>query len=185
MYGHPEKKILYLAAPKTASTSTGQALVSAGFDNTHDHHAPMFDIGLRKGAVSYYDIDSSWKILTTVRNHFDALVSWVMYRPYCKTGVTVSEIQQLLKRDVRYFQPQPDGSFRMWDEHTPVATDILRFETLQEDLDRTLGFHVEIPHANRSIRREYRPYQDFYDTVTKQFVYDLFGEEIEKYGYKF
>ena len=184
MFGHRDLKILYLAAPKTASVSTGEALVEYGFDRTLNHH------GLLEQAKTYYDITNEWKILTTVRNHWDTIVSWCMFRPYIRKtyGVCIDGVKHLMKCDAHLIKAKSLGDFlggQFWWQHAPYATHILRFETLQEDLNAALGFDLSLPHENKSEHREDRPYQEFYDEETKEFVAKLFSKEIKQYGYSF
>jgi len=68
-----------------------------------------------------------------------------------------------------------------------LAVDFVgRFERLEDDFTHVcdhLGLAVEpLPRLNASQRRDYRSY---YDEATAQRVAEIWGEEIERFGYRF
>ena len=61
-----------------------------------------------------------------------------------------------------------------------------KFENLQEDFNKVcdkIGVKRErLPHRKKSIRK---PYRDYYNSNTKKIVENLYGEDIEHFGYRF
>ena len=72
------------------------------------------------------------------------------------------------------------------DEAGDVIVDYVgRFETLPQDFEqvcRRIGVSAELPHSNRSERRDYREY---YNSRTIQLVADTYREDVELFGYDF
>lgn len=78
-------------------------------------------------------------------------------------------------------------------EGTQLVDFIGRYETLTEDfrkLNEICGWalsEIEIPHLNKS-NKKYKEYRDYYydgNGVAKTLVKEIYGPEIELYGYKF
>ena len=165
MYVHPGRQIAYLAHPRTASGATAEALLGIGFTQVGKHHGAGNLTGLR--------------VLTTVRNSWDAAVSWVFGR--CKAGPE--------NWDVATFKAALKGNHwikdhRMW-FHLGRADEVLRYETLREDLREALGEEIELPRRNVATARHGRDYREFYTPETERYIGRLFGEEIAELGYQF
>lgn len=64
-----------------------------------------------------------------------------------------------------------------------------RFEQLERDFQIVCGkvglLGLELGHINISVGREKRPYQEFYSSVSRDKVANLYAEEINEFGYRF
>ena len=81
-----------------------------------------------------------------------------------------------------------EGNMFDWiSENGRIIVDFVgRFENLQEDwreICNCIGIaHIELPHVNRSERKDYREY---YTEETRQIVAERFQKIIDKFGYEF
>jgi len=167
MYVHEEKGLCFIAHPRTASTATGQVLLSLGFNQVINHH------GFKPGLIPKH-----WDVFSTVRDPFDVLVSW-----YWKSRreqdfkdwlpVFIRDSNEYLDRGL--FFGAPYCQYRM------------HYETLQEDFNWVLVTHgfppTEIPRRNVSERRDGRSLADYYDSKLTNLIQDHFGKEIRQNGY--
>lgn len=188
MYVHPKLRVAYLAHPRTASQATAWALmqqvefvkVLPDGDRVREvqgqhHDGPPAELAERVQR-------EGWTVLTTVRNHYDALVSWWYYR----------NRPQGLDRFVRELPWMHTGYFpeprEMWALHSGLATRVLRYERLQRDLTRALERvalgPVHVPTVNVSEERTRRAYRPYYDEATRRWVRHWWGEEMEELGYE-
>jgi predicted deacetylase len=168
MYILPKYKFAYLAAPRTASKATSQALLARGATLFGSHH-------------SIEDLPPGWVIASTVRNHWDAMISW-----WFKNG-KIGKFEEFLPRFCLN-NPNFVINHTLWAKYIDKSTHILRFESLQRDLDAVLEFAgiepMKLPLVLDS-KRENAPYQIFYKRFAKDWVQNYFNDEIQKYGYKF
>lgn len=173
MYVHEVARALYLAHPRTASSATAKALQEqAGFQLVGDHHSGPNGLDL-----------SGWTVMTTVRNHFDALVSlWFLQDRSPPLGPRFWESFLTSANGERYPDPR-----RLYALHLPVATDVLRFERLGSDLNTALATvglgPVTLGHHHRTEARAGRPYSEFYDSQSRAWVERQFGAEMRELGY--
>jgi hypothetical protein len=65
MYIHREKRVAFLAHPRTASSATGYHLLQLGFELVKSHHH-----------IDNEDLTSMYVVFGAVRDPFDVLVSW-------------------------------------------------------------------------------------------------------------
>jgi hypothetical protein len=115
MYVHHEKKLAFVAHPRTASSATAHTLMGMGFEiDQHGHH----------GVVDMPDED--WTTFCTVRNPFDVLVSWYYAQ---KREHTFDDWLPIFMRDCHHFQ-----GVRMFFGRF-ICTHVLHYETLQRDFD--------------------------------------------------
>lgn len=181
MYVHAEAKVIYLAHPRTASASTSSALTTIGFERPveRDHHCKVY--GPHSPVTP--ETREQWFVFTTVRNHWDAAVSW----GYLSSSPPTAKIwNETIFKDVLttpWIEPN-----RMW-WHDQDADEILRFESLHRDFKRVLtacGLPTpELPHRNAAEGRSGRHYRQYYDGLAREYVAQRFKEEISKYDYTF
>lgn len=185
MWVLPEKKMCFLANPKTASLATAHTLESLGFVHYGDQHC----IPACSGWNRRQEIDSSWTIFCTVRNHFDTMVSWYFHqtaRPG-KSKYFGQPFETFLYEWVhnsRYFR---DG--QMYWERYPLCNKVLRFESLQYDFDCVLTSH-DLPATplqvhNVSKNRKRRAFQELYSEASVKFMRETFGDEMELLDYAY
>lgn len=200
MYLNRERRLIYLANPRTASVATAEALVAVGFRQMGDHHAGLESHGLvqldhKSPAFDEICSDTYWKaaghrVFTAVRNPWDTCVSW-MFHLKVPEPWSVEDFQHHLVEKAASGHLAGGKLFR----HAAVADDVVRFERLfwglQAVLEDSPGAKewewksLTLPRRNVSTAREGRPYQEFYAPTSQQWVTDTFGEEIEEYGCEF
>jgi hypothetical protein len=168
-------QIVYLAHPRTASHATALALSKLGFSfRCKQHHAPLDR-----------PLPADWLVVTTVRNHFDALVSWYEARYSHSRPFDVAFIEFLLARHPYYF-PNPTA---LWGLHTPHATDVVHWELLEPSLNRILGWRnlgpLTVASTNVGERRGGRSYQLYYDDEARAYVESRFALEMVELGYQY
>jgi len=77
MYASQERKLIYLAHPRTASLATAELLLSMGFEmikGKNSHHSTLFE----EGSPVTEENRHEWKVFTAVRNPWDVAVSWCL-----------------------------------------------------------------------------------------------------------
>jgi hypothetical protein len=86
-----------------------------------------------------------------------------------------------------FFSPQSD--FIIDEEGNPLVDFIGKFENLQNDFSHVcgqIGIPVtELSHTNKSKTKIPKPWQDYYDDETKEFVGDFYQRDIDLFGYEF
>lgn len=192
MLVNDEKRLIYLAHPRTGSRSVKTALVSewGGFRESGPHHSGP--------APSMCDDEwEGYQFFTTVRNHWDAVVSWWFNAvgQADNPKLTVPWLRRWMKGNRNYFHTDPGiGELvsipRMWwflDLYP--RPHVLRFETLQEDFHNFLGsrgFSVtKLPHVGIGTFRGGVHYQEVMTAEVRAFIEETFGEEIEELGYRY
>lgn len=181
MYYRYDPDLLYLAHPRTASRATAQALQTwAGFNRypTSDeadipHHATVDETGV---------MTRDYTVFTAVRNPWAAVVSW--YRLVHNPGQNfVPEWLDAFREDCSPYLV--DG--RLWELHRPAADVVLRFETLEQDLNDLLWAHgldpLKLPRVSDH-DDEYQ-YPEYYTVEMREAVGEMFADEIDELGYTF
>lgn len=112
---------------------------------------------------------------TTVRNHWDIIVSWwlLMYPP---NEVKNRELEWFIwNGNHSYFAK---GNRIFWLHYADVY---LKYETLAQDLGKLLNRRVVLPLVGKTeIKKDYKSY---YDKNSWEAVYERFHEEIDLFGY--
>jgi hypothetical protein len=175
MYWHPEHRLLYLAGPRTASRSTGEALVEqAGFVEVGGHHDTAPGPALARS------------IATCVRYHPDALVSWWHFRrrpiPFGREFVEL-----LMTNHAHLF---PDRR-RLWALHLNESTNaaaslfVFRYEGgpeahVNEWLAESGLDPVALPTTPPKHRLDWKA---FMDDETARWLDETFRDEMQAFGY--
>ena len=170
-YVHHEKELVYLAHPATASTATRTALIEIGFEQLGSHHAG--------------NIPHRYFPFTTVRNHWDALVSWAykVTRKDAAGAVAFIDTDWLtwLFTNHPYFYPE-----KLWFHHQP-GTHAIKFENLQTDLEKHLQiFELKCPTIPIENENKFRMpiYEDLFDPRAIDLIQWLWGKEITELDYR-
>ena len=167
MYVHNDGKLVYLANPRTASTSTAAALLEIGFEKVGLHHSPNLAGRLGQG----------WLTFSTVRNHWDTAVSWVMAH---NLEMSVESLRQVLDNEYT-------SSHEMWNYHRQDIT--MRYEDLSMWLNMILvgrGLpRAYLPRRNVSVNRAGRHYSELHTPETRFYIGHRFGDEIMRLGYRY
>ena len=179
MYVIPNKKFVFLAAPRTGSKAVAQALLEQrGAILVGGHHTLPED-------HPEYEIGKDWVVCSTIRNHYDAMVSW-----YFKIERLENSMIPFIKFLPRFCENNPNfaQSGELWGKTLAASNTIIRYEWLQAGIDTALVKAdlppVDLPQVVDSKRGE-RPYQACYKRPERTWVSDYFRTELAKCGYKF
>lgn len=179
MYIIPTHKFAFIANPRTGSKAVRDALLEqAGATLIGGHHTtpdqnPEIELG------------NEWTICSTVRNHWDAMISW-----WFKIERTPKAMTPLAEFLPRFCANNPNFVWngRLWWHGKPCVNTFLRYQCLEADLNQALvkvGLNpVNLPRVVDS-QRGGVPYQVFYKQATARWVGSYFSEEIKQLGYKF
>lgn len=183
MYIHHEAKLIYLAHPRTASIATSTTLRKIGFKKLEppsDHHSQLWDQGTPVTRENRHE----WTVFTTVRNHWDAMISWAFKKYRQEPKVWDQRVFDHVFKGNRWVTDD-----RLWWLHLEEADVVLRYENLQEDFNSVLSKHgIDPPtllRENVGRERNGKPYWIFYDRQTKKYIYEKFKKEIDQLGYTF
>jgi len=134
-------------------------------------------------------MDSLLKV-TTVRNPFDSIVSkWLklLHRPNRFSNKMVQRKQLDFAGYVaRFWGDRPEES--MHAEFVDGIDEVMRFETLHDDLARVLALVgapvFELPRVNPTTQKT-RHYSEYYDEKARAVIERVFRSDLERFGYEF
>ena len=171
-YVHDELHLGFLAHPRTASHSVADALLTVGFRaRKAPHH------------VYLRERPAGWQVFSTVRNTYDAIASWYTNRVSGDYECDALYLERMFKELTHYF-PDPNRFFGL---HLDVSTDVLRYESLEQGLQKLLNSYglgpVILPKSNVNSHRRGRHYHDIITGSGRQWIEARFGPEIAELGY--
>ncbi|MGZ9812024.1 sulfotransferase family 2 domain-containing protein [Pseudoroseicyclus sp. H15] len=206
-----EKKFIFLAVPRTGSTSLRDLLdpysdiKSVHITETNRNHPYYHHISARE-LKDIFDKNgwdfSSYSKFCVVRNPFDRVVS--LYHHYLKHRREGS----FLRRAYHKVTPPPDfasyvqkidpesrltttiRAFTCDSSGAALVDKVLKFEELSTELPvylQELGIPADkatLPHLNSSANRKVS-YRDYYNDTLRAHVAKLYREDIERFGYSF
>jgi hypothetical protein len=183
MYVINPKKLIYLANPKTGSTSFGQYWLKKRFNfggqegvgipttqlivtcdgfphpqwgNHHGMDKQFYDQLLSRGYTAF----------TVIRNPYDHCVSW-----YHNSGRANCTFDHFIRNFDEIVSPYtlPNAQPGNPQVLTKWAQKFARFENLEEDLSEIMGEKVELGHYNQSQNRKphYREYYESEDQIAR------------------
>ncbi len=172
MYIHTEKKLAFIAHPRTASNAIRDALVNRyGFESDMSHHS------------HWTTFPKDWTVFATVRDPFDLMVSWY-FLEISKTKQWKPFSDWLPERMFHPNEYMRSGLFFGLE----YCTDILHYENLQEEFDqlmRKVGLSpVHLRPVNVSEKRGDRDFISFYSSKLIDLVVDRFEGAIFDNGYE-
>ncbi len=177
-------KLLYLAHTRVASWATTKALCQIGgkyvqtgqSGGGRGHHALFPEV------IKYIEYEDE-PVVCTVRNHYDALVSW--WLKYTREGRGQPDFLLFLKSHLDNSPFIQEN--RLFSRHLCYADHVLRYESLETDLNTLLERvalpRVKLEHINTTAGKLH--YSTYYTTEIKAFVADFFAEELAALGYQF
>jgi hypothetical protein len=185
VYINAERKLIYIANPKTASVATRDALRNqAGFQKYHKR-TDSFPLDINVDGGSHHGrLDSppppGWTVATSIRNPWKTMLSWYTAHEQFSEPFNWSWIDEWIRMHERqYF---PDTSKLFW-FGTEFADVIMRVENLVPDLCAFLGQEITVPRENVSTKK--LTVSEAYDEVTREYVAWRFAAEIQEYGYAY
>jgi Sulfotransferase family len=197
------RKVIFVANPKTGSTSVEAAL--AGFNDEHEldsrareglytkHHITAFELREMLGQ----SIWRSYYKFTMVRNPWDWFVSQHFYnlqklaKPHdVETPLAYDDIvrtEQFLRiyRGCEWANTACQNAFVCDESGRPLVDYIGRYEDIDKAfsaLSRALGATSILPRINASLHRYYKEY---YSAETRELVRQLYCRDISLFGYEF
>ncbi len=174
MRAHPEKRLLYLPHPRTASVATETWMDAHGWvDPAPDlnKHAPLSVLREHTGQMF-----EKWSVATTVRHHFDALVSW-SFVEQSHLPFDTDWLDRFMEACIYVEQSA------LYPLHLDASDRVLRYESLESDLSEWVGVDVSLPVMHESEGRTGRLWRDFYDEALTDAVLGRFGREFRALGY--
>lgn len=207
-----DKKLLFVAVPKTGSTSIGNALLGVlGNQNCIEHFGEAYHLPAKVlKNIKFKDNDLCWNsyfkfafvrnpwcravssyhyVVKTLENFKDPklLTEW---EKHCSTVLDTARkplsFKELLTSDKFSWFCKPQD---LWTHN--VYGDILldfigKFENLQQDFNiicDKIGIpQQQLAHVNKT---KHKHYTEYYDDETKQIVAEKYAKDIEYFGYKF
>ena len=182
----PEKKMCFLANPKTASSAMGNTLHSLGFQTMGDQHCVPENSGWRHWPVISKD---DWTVFCTVRSHMEVLVSWYLHNtakpsaPYF--GFTFESFLYNWVANPKWFRTREPKRAQMYWERNPLCNVILRYETLQADFDKLLADH-DLPATQmqrHNVSKRKKDHSQYYTPKTLDFLQNHFKVEMAELRY--
>ena len=161
-------KFLFLCNPRTASVATSRTLIEIeGAIEVGPHHCSLSQVEDHDGEI----------VVATVRNPYDALVSWFMHLPE-------TDFAAFLRTYSHYPFLGGDPPDLFW--QCDADTRLLRFETLQADLDAFLSGLGVAPlqvFEHNVTKTKTRPWREYYDAEAIAAADERFGHIADKWGY--
>jgi len=171
--------------------------------NTAQFHEHMQARAVRD-AVSPEIWDSYYKF-AIVRNPWERMVSVVWFRLALRKGLTTRAARltmthlgmpatrilfhEMVRRRAAKTACHDYVSMITDTDGVPLVDDVLRYEDLNNEIDRVrkkLGMpEVELPRLKGQYRKDRRPYPDYYDRITRERVARCDHAIIENFGYSF
>jgi hypothetical protein len=196
-----EHKCLFIHIPKTGGNSIQNILKTFSEDDivTFEHHQDgierfevrnkQYNINKHSAYTDYQQqiITSDFSLLfkfAVIRNPWDRLISYY-FSPHRNVSIWSREEFIELVHNVKPIRHYicPKNCKDKLDSHIDF---LARFEFLEDDLvniSQIINIDFKnLPHRNKSIRRDYRSY---YDDQLRKLVFNKFKEEIEFGNYQF
>lgn len=185
MYWHPPTHTVYLAHPRTASQATKDALMEqADFRCVGSHHDGIeraMNNQAHRGPKPE-ELDELW-CFTTVRNHFDAVVSWLYGGDReAELPIGPDQVDEITEiHAANYIE-----SGRLW-PFAARADELIRYERLPRALNDVLGMRglgpVDLPRENVSSGRPHAGYRELISPEGREAIEERWSEEMSELGY--
>ncbi|WP_425099513.1 sulfotransferase family 2 domain-containing protein [Tropicibacter sp. S64] len=152
-------------------------------------HSTLADID---GLMTPEEI-AAMRVVTLVRNPWDRMVSYYHWLGQQVFDHEAVRLARTLDFAAFLHHPHTARSISGWPvrryltdatgrEHKALCLRLEHLEADAEPLWAHLGFRLEIPHENLSLRR---PYREYYDAALRDHVADLCAEDVARFGYSF
>ena len=194
-----KNKIIFVAIPKTASTSLRFFLKSILSKDNNQIEIYKNETVNKKGFKKHSTAKeissriknySEYTSVAVVRNPFDWYVSWYTYRMRKDSFYQTSEMtfKEYLNK-----QPMKEILSFVSDENGKIIVDhIIRFEdNIEEQIKKILSckdslqLNKSMDKINASKKRIHKDYKKYYDEETRKIVEKLQIKSLKQFGYKF
>ena len=190
-----ELKLIYIAIPKSASTSIQTLMKTFKTDNSIvTVNGQKNDMGLHKHStaleikkcIKEYD---SYHKFAVIRNPYDWYVSWYTYRKREKSGYDTNNITFK-----EYLEKQPMKEILDWitDENGNIIVDtIIRYENNIENevyklFDKlNISYKKKLQHKNISTKREDKNYKSYYSNDEEKMVQKYQEKTLKHFEYQY
>ncbi len=168
-----EAQMVFLATPHSASRAVAQALIDLGGEASAKHHDTLAEVR----AQGLMGDPTGYQVFTTVRHHFDALVTWWFAR-----GRGRSFHHFLLLLTTLEGQVRDDRLYWKWFDDADV---VLRYESLEVQLGDAIEARLgRRPTLRRiGVSHAKRDWREYYDPASRRLVEDVFARELDSLGY--
>ena len=191
-----DNKLIYIAIPKTGTTSIQAFLQKIISDNSIVVNSNKHNnIGLSKHSSaktisSIIENYSDYHSIAVIRNPYDWYVSWFTFRQ--RDGSEFSSKNMSFKK---YLNKQPMKellSLICDDNDNIIVNSIIKYEDGIEDQMKNIISKIfsknitsKIPKLNISEKRKKKDYKIYYNDETKKIVEKLQSKTLQKFGYQF
>jgi len=205
-------RCIFVHVPRTGGTSIETALGLKGdwrIENTHSMFGRITspDLKQRIKSTDYLQHLTANELRSLLLHEFQNYYRFAFVRnPWDRMVSIYCHMDPHMKLEAepgRPFTGTSFGEFLEWSENitdahlAPQYTYLYaangaclldfvgRFEQLDQDFGRIcahLGVRLELPRVNASVRADYR---DYYNDTTRRLIERRYGEDVERFGYRF
>ena len=172
-----EHKVIFIHIPKSAGTSIETYFNNSSFRIQPNKHDNIYQI--KKRFINSYNNCRKFAI---IRNPYDKMVSWYFYLKKKLGDYNVIEFNEWIKDPTKFWHIDDPISFLdsqcSWIDDT---VEVIKFENLNEELNKFFGFKIDLPVTNKS---NHNHYLDYYNKESLSIVYKKYKEDFEKFNYK-
>jgi hypothetical protein len=177
-------KIVYMAVPKTGTTST--CIFLKGIQSStrvRPKHCRARQIKKK--------MNNKHEIFGVIRNPYDWYVSWYTYRQ--RNGAGASSKNMSFKEYLIKYPHQEMLNYFTDNKGNMIVDTVLKYEdNIETEIKKFLLKklkHTELStkfgYINKSMKRTKKSYRDYYDKDTIQMVKNLQKKTLKKFGYTF
>ena len=180
-----DRKTIFFRPMKTGGTTIRKALMELDENNvnlkgrvTAPHtmlHHPWWIIKTYVGEETW----NEYRKVSSVRNPWNMLVSLYFYDIQERTLTPDISFSSFVYSNSWF---RVTASNMIFDEDKCIADDVIKLETINEDMKRVFNIDNSYHENNQNLNLNYR---DMYDLDMVNHVRDMCYKEIEKFGYDF
>ena len=173
-----EYKAIFIHIPKNAGSSIEVLFANGSFRLQPSKHADIYEIK-RKFKNSY----DNYRKFTIIRNPYDKMVSWYFYlKRNLGENYDIIDFNEWIKDPSRFWHADdPTSYLKPQHEWIDDTVELIRFENLNEELNKFFNKKVDLPIINKSNHDHYSTY---YNKESLNIIYNRYKEDFEKYNYK-
>ena len=172
-----EYKTIFVHIPKSAGTSIESYFGSGSFTIQPPKHDNIHQIKIR-----FPEIYKTYRKFAIIRNPYDKMVSWYFYLKRNLGDYNIIEFNEWIKDPTKFWHIDDPISFLdsqcSWIDKT---VEVIKFENLNEELNKFFGFKIDLPITNMSIHDHYL---DYYNEESLDIIYNRYKRDFKKYNYK-